>query len=177
MPAKPKAALQPAAESPRPPPLGPCKIYVHLIEGRSLRARDANGSSDPFVQISYQSDTKRTAKVKENLNPHWDEMLVFETTIASEYQLSATGLQIDVIDDDGIFTTDSDLIGSFRLDLGEVWKKPGHEVYRQWVGLVDCTEDRIGIQGYARLSVAIVPDGFVLNTLHSAIYDICALAI
>ena len=33
--------------------------------------------------------------------------MVFEFTVASEYQLASTGLDIEVVDDDGIFTSDA----------------------------------------------------------------------
>ena len=64
----------------------------------------------------------------------------------------------------------NDLIGSFDFDLGGIWSRPGHELYRHWVALCmnDAHEEKqaktkqkakSGIQGFLKLSVSLVPDG------------------
>lgn len=49
------------------------------------------------------------------------------------------------------------MIGSCLLDASFVYSQPDHELWRQWVALVneqDPTDD--GVQGYLRCSVSIV---------------------
>eukprot|EP01119_Soliformovum_irregulare_P003457 TRINITY_DN1398_c1_g1_i2.p1 TRINITY_DN1398_c1_g1~~TRINITY_DN1398_c1_g1_i2.p1 ORF type:complete len:723 (+),score=207.24 TRINITY_DN1398_c1_g1_i2:200-2170(+) len=61
-------------------------IYVHIIEGKNLVARDMSGKSDPYVQIEVKregskdvrSQLKRSRHVDQTLNPAWNDTLWFE---------------------------------------------------------------------------------------------------
>ena len=53
-----------------------------------------------------------------------------------------------------------DLIGAFELDLAWVWQQEHHEIQQTWVALADTK-----VRGYLLVSVAIVPEGFELNTV------------
>ena len=55
-----------------------------------------------------------------------------------------------------------DLIGAFELDLAWVWQQEHHEIQQTWVALADTK-----VRGYLLVSVAIVPEGFELNTVGS----------
>ncbi len=49
------------------------QIFIKVIQARNLMAKDSNGFSDPYVQISLGSSTVRTTTRKKNLNPDWGE--------------------------------------------------------------------------------------------------------
>lgn len=54
----------------------------------------------------------------------------------------------------------NELIGSFQFDVSQVYLKEHHEVYKQWVGLVDeKNEEDAGCQGYLQLSVVVLGPG------------------
>lgn len=61
------------AERKEPPKI---VLNVEVIEGKELKPKDPNGSSDPYVTLFLQSNvsSKHTSSVKSsNLNPTWEE--------------------------------------------------------------------------------------------------------
>ena len=107
--------------------------------------------------------------VEANLAPIWDETMIFDFMIESQYQLDTEVLRVEVWDSDRIV---DELIGQFELDLGQVWRSMDHEIYRQWVALCPEPGGKFeGIQGYLRLSVTVLPEGTELKTVHDQIDD------
>jgi Ca2+-dependent lipid-binding protein len=47
--------------------------FVTLVEAKDLPNADLGGKSDPFCIIYAGSDQRRSATVKDNLNPTWNE--------------------------------------------------------------------------------------------------------
>lgn len=53
-------------------------VEVHIVEARDLKAADSNGTSDPFVRVTFQginSDNKKihkTSVIKKTIAPVWD---------------------------------------------------------------------------------------------------------
>lgn len=56
--------------------------------------------------------------------------------------------------------TSNDLIGFYQFDLTNVYAQEGHEVHRQWVGLMDdqSVKDH-GVQGFLQCSVVVLGPG------------------
>jgi Ca2+-dependent lipid-binding protein len=54
------------------------KVSITVIEGKNLAAMDWNGKSDPYVEVIYMSNKKRTSTVLKNLNPKWNETFDFD---------------------------------------------------------------------------------------------------
>ena len=84
-----------------------------------------------------------TAVVPKTLSPIWDETMTFNFAIDSHYQLDAATLRVEVWDSDLVH---DELIGSFDLNLGKVWRNAEHEMYRQWAALCDTTGQQGGCQ-------------------------------
>ena len=82
--------------------------------------------------------------------------------------MSAAQLIVRCMDSD---LNGDDLIGEFEIDLGQVWSRPSHEMYRQWVGITDTSGEYEGIQGYLKLSASIVPAGEALLSEHADFVD------
>jgi hypothetical protein len=54
----------------------------------------------------------------------------------------------------------NELIGRYVFDVASVYVNPDHEFYRQWVAVTDDEDERDeGIQGYLRISVAVLGPG------------------
>ena len=52
-------------------------LHVHLRRGYDLAARDANGSSDPYVKFYLRGKVQHKSRiVHKDLNPVWDEQFV-----------------------------------------------------------------------------------------------------
>ena len=69
--------------------------------------------------------------------------------------------QVSVFDANVV--TKNELIGSYQFDVTFVYLKEHHELYHQWVGLMneeaDHDEDDVGVQGYLQLSVVVLGPG------------------
>jgi Ca2+-dependent lipid-binding protein len=63
------------------PVMSKMELHLHIIEGRNLQSADANGLSDPYVNVFLTGNEKcvmRTRKVKETLNPKWNQHFAFD---------------------------------------------------------------------------------------------------
>ena len=53
------------------------QLYVHLKQGHDLPAKDACGTSDPYVKFSWKGKPVYKSKtIYKDLNPFWDEAFV-----------------------------------------------------------------------------------------------------
>ena len=120
------------------------------------------------AQVHFGGERRHTETVPDTLSPIFEETMAFDFKITSPYQLDASSLLIEVWDSDRL---SDELVGCFELDVGEVWRRPDHEMWRQWVALVDTTGTYEGVQGYFRLSVSVLPEGFELKTTHDEVDD------
>ena len=98
------------------------------IEARGLEPKDGGadgGTSDPYVKVTCMDKHARTKTVEKELNPIWDQWVVLESVrSASDFPLHFGQLLVTLYDED--FFTGDDEIGSFEIDLAEVWKREGH---------------------------------------------------
>jgi C2 domain len=116
--------------------------------------------SDPVVVVQMdckQKQKQQTRILKKNLNPVFDQMLVFEFKDLEPLEVEATRIKVSVMDAN-TFTRNA-LIGAYFFDMGGVYYNQHHEIFRQWVALTDVTDEREGIQGYLKLSIVVLgPD-------------------
>ena len=53
------------------------QLYVHLKQGHDLPAKDACGTSDPYVKFSWKGKPVYKSKtIYKDLNPFWDEAFI-----------------------------------------------------------------------------------------------------
>ena len=71
---------------------GDYTVQVHVMECRNLRAKDANGVSDPQVVVEVQlgeKQTKTTRIQRKNLSPFYDETFFFNFKNVTKDQLDS----------------------------------------------------------------------------------------
>jgi hypothetical protein len=53
-------------------------IYVKIIQARNLAAKDSNGLSDPFVEVTIGQSKEKTITRKKTLAPVWGMVFKFD---------------------------------------------------------------------------------------------------
>eukprot|EP01084_Bolivina_argentea_P309384 535139_1 len=129
-------------------------VQVHVIEARNLKGRGWNGMSDPVVVVDVMN-TKQSTNIKSTcMNAVWDEVLFFEFKDLDKQEINEGKCTINVYDANTIMR--NVLIGSYEFDLATVYFNTYHEIYKQWVGLFDITDQNEGVQGYLRVSLVVL---------------------
>lgn len=59
-------------------------ITIQVTQGRSLIPCNKSGTSDPYCVITIGNETKKTKKIRDTLNPTWNETLVFSINSTSQ---------------------------------------------------------------------------------------------
>ena len=137
---------------------GDYQVQVHVIEARNLKGEDVNGSADPVVYAEVLGQKKHTKAFSNRTSAVWDETLFFNFSNLEKEQIEEAMVTVSVYDAD-TFSRD-DLIGSYSFDASYVYFQKHHEVHNQWVGITDPTNaDDTGVQGYLKLSVAVLGPG------------------
>eukprot|EP00760_Papus_ankaliazontas_P028352 PhM_4_TR3652/c0_g1_i1/m.23766 len=98
------------------------KLTLTIHRARNLLACDVDGLSDPFVKISFGTQTTRTRTISSTLSPQWDQTFTFLTT------KRCVNLRLEVFDDD--LVSSPDFMGYVSMDfeasddasnVGEAW--------------------------------------------------------
>lgn len=92
----------------------------------------------------------------------FDDIFYFNLDPQTVEDMQVSQLTVKVFDAD--LVTRSELIGSFTVDLLNIYFRPHHEIHRQWVGLVDSRnpEDH-GVQ--------VTPHMWTHSLLHSLLHS------
>lgn len=60
------------------------KLVVEVVAAHNLMPKDGEGSSSPFVEIEFENQRQRTQVKYKDLNPIWNEKLVFHINSAED---------------------------------------------------------------------------------------------
>eukprot|EP00899_Mesostigma_viride_P022424 jgi/Mesvir1/3366/Mv04260-RA.1 len=90
-------------------------LYVHVIRGRDLPPMDADGLSDPYVEVKIRRQHAETAIQTDTLEPNWDQVLKFTLKEGVE---SKAFVKFKVWDFDRNLR--NDLMGKIRVPLSQV---------------------------------------------------------
>ncbi|NXI94443.1 MCTP1 protein, partial [Psophia crepitans] len=96
-------------------------VSVTLIEGRELKAMDANGLSDPYVKFRLGHQKYKSKIVPKTLNPQWREQFDFHL-----YEERGGIIDITVWDRDA--GKKDDFIGRCQVDLSTLSKEQTHKL-------------------------------------------------
>ena len=133
---------------------GSYQVQVHIIEVRDLKPEDPNGTSDPVVHIEIGGQKQHTEVKQKQTSCVFDDQFFFDFNDMDRNKMEELSLSVKVYDADMI--SRNDLIGHWGIDMTEVYFLPGHELYRQWVGVADEKGDVVKINGYLKLSVTFL---------------------
>jgi hypothetical protein len=133
------------------------KICVEIIQARSLVGKDSSGLSDPIVQVllPLQKIKKHTSAKKQTASAVWKEAFEFSLKLG-EADFSKSQICIGVFDANAVMK--NELIGNYSFSFSSIYRKPHHEVFRQWVALANSEKSMKGIQGYLQVNVQVLTE-------------------
>ena len=137
-------------------------VQVHIIEGRDLKGK--NGAPNPVATISIFDDKKST-KIKDSTNtPLWDQLIYFELKELEPDQLSLGKALIQVFDSKwslGSSIMAKELIGAFEFDLSWIYYREHHEIYNEWIPLMNYQGEQGNgeIRGYLKMCITVLGPG------------------
>ncbi|BBN13059.1 hypothetical protein MPTK1_6g00440 [Marchantia polymorpha subsp. ruderalis] len=105
-------------------------LYVRVVKARKLAAKDANGTSDPYVKIAVGDANAKSKIIPKNLDPEWNQVFAF-----SKEKLHGPLLEISVWDADMVGP--DDFLGALSFELAEIptRKPPESPLAPQWYKL------------------------------------------
>ena len=122
-------------------------VKIQIWEGRNIKASDIK----PYIRVSF-CDSKKSTPVKRSAdNPFWNEVFLFNVKKSQSYLLSQT-IKFELFGNKNVFTRDV-LLGTFLLNVSDVYKKSRHAIQKKWLFL---TNDYHEFVGYLKVTVAIV---------------------
>lgn len=130
------------------------RIYINIVEARTLLPSDVNGWSDPMCIVSIGTDKfkkiYKTDYCKRTLNPKWNETFIHHYDAQKDAYHSC--LRFQVFDHDAL---SSDLLGSVDVPLAPY---SNHKWIEQWHKLRVLNKDGqpLRCRGYIRLKIQCV---------------------
>ena len=70
------------------------KLVVELLEATNLMPKDGEGSSSPFVEVEFENQRQRTQVKYRDLNPVWNEKLVFHVKDVADLPYSTIEINV-----------------------------------------------------------------------------------
>ncbi|KAG9469308.1 hypothetical protein GDO78_020878 [Eleutherodactylus coqui] len=119
-----------AAQLRFPVPRGVLRVY--LQEAQNLIPKDTylkgiiKGKSDPYAVLRVGNQSSKSQTIKENLNPHWNEMYEFVV-----HEVPGQDLEVNIYDED---PDKDDFLGSLVIGLEGVMKD---RIVDEWFPLSD----------------------------------------
>ncbi|XP_061089829.1 fer-1-like protein 6 [Conger conger] len=127
------------------------QITINITEAKQLVGENI----DPCVVIEIGDEKKQTT-VKEATNaPFYNEYFVFdffgptETFFDKVIKLSVMHSKI----------MRGFCVGSFKLDVGTVYRQPGHQFTNKWAVLTDPMAIHAGVKGYLKCDISVAGKG------------------
>ncbi|EQB77768.1 extended synaptotagmin-1 isoform 1 [Camelus ferus] len=116
-------------------------LRIHVLEAQDLIAKDrflgglVKGKSDPYVKLKLAGRSFRSRVVREDLNPHWNE--VFEVIVTS---IPGQELEVEVFDKD---LDKDDFLGRCKVSLTTVLNSGFLD---EWLTLEDVPSGRLHLR-------------------------------
>ena len=132
-------------------------VGATVIEGRGLKGKDSQGTSDPFVKVYWaNADPQISTRLYETNNAVWNQSFTFEKISLNKLELETMELLFEVYDYNSFFP--NELIGYHSIGLSTMYRYLNHEFYRTWVPLFN-SEVNSEPQGFLQISCYIIGPG------------------
>lgn len=129
-------------------------VSATVIEGRGLKGKDSQGTSDPFVKIYWANwDPQISTRLYETNNAVWNQTFIFDKVSLNRLELETMELIFEVYDYNAFMP--NELIGYHSVALSTMYRSMNHEFYRTWVPLMNA-EVGSDHQGYLMISWYII---------------------
>jgi len=149
------------------PQKGDYQVLVHFIECKSVIGQGLGGQCEPvgkvLCQVGVTERKVHTKPAPDSTSEHlFDEVFVFEFSDVTPEELEAGRVYLSLYDSKVDPSQLRDVhIGTFCLDLVQIYYRKDHEMFRQWIALVDQVNPKKnpGIRGYVLASVTVLGPG------------------
>lgn len=111
--------------------MGKEKLVVEVVAARNLMPKDGQGSSSPYVEVEFEHQRRRTRPKHKNLNPVWNEHLLFD--VSDPDDLPYRAIDVSVYNDrgaEGRGVGGRNFLGKVRIPAAGV-PAPGEEALPQ----------------------------------------------
>uniref|UniRef100_A0A8C4ZD49 C2 domain-containing protein n=1 Tax=Gadus morhua TaxID=8049 RepID=A0A8C4ZD49_GADMO len=126
-------------------------VAVNITEARQL----VGENMDPSVVIEIGDERKQTS-VKEGTNaPFFNEYFVFDFFAHQELFFDKV-IRLSVVHSKMLRSFS---VGTFKLDVGTVYRQPGHQFTNKWAVLTDPSNLGIGVKGYVKCDISVSGKG------------------
>ncbi|KAM5181749.1 ras GTPase-activating protein 4-like [Mantella aurantiaca] len=121
-------------------------LFIRIVEGKNLPAKDITGSSDPYCIVKIDDETIiRTATVWKTLSPFWGEE--YKVHLPPNFH----SVSFYVMDEDAL--SRDDVIGKVCLTRNTLAEYP--KGYNRWMNLTEIDPDE-EVQGEIHLKIEIL---------------------
>lgn len=128
------------------------QIRVKVFQARQLVGNNIN----PKCLIKCSGISKSTNTMRSTNTPFWDEVFFFNF-VSTQNKLFNESIVFEVHDSLGFAR--SELIGSFKLDIGFIYDEPEHSIKSKWLLLSDLEDPLAGAKGYLNVSINVLGPG------------------
>lgn len=134
------------------------QVRVRVVEGRQLMGANLN----PVCQVALDGETRQTRVHKGTSSPWFDQIFFYQVEkLPSE--LLEDFIEFKVSNSSGIRA--STVIGTFKCEVGMVYDRVEHAILNRWLVLANPDEPTPTVQGYLKVSVAVLGPGDVCPDL------------
>lgn len=104
------------------------KLVVEVIDAHDLMPKDGAGSASPYVEVDFQNQLSRTKTIPKNLNPIWNQKLIFDFDKTRNYLHQC--IEVSVYHERRPIPGRS-FLGRVRISCSNIVRK-GDEVYQSF---------------------------------------------
>lgn len=131
------------------------RMYIQILEARTLLPADVGGWSDPFCKVSIGNEKfkkiYKTKYIRRTLNPRWNETCIYKYNAVEDCYQSK--VKFDVYDHDSMSA--ADLLGGCEIPLTPY---SDHKWIEQWYKLRIYDKDNkpLKCRGYIRIKMQVL---------------------